>query len=292
MKYVFMFKHRKEHRIAKMAKVLEVSESGYYKWLKRKPSRREKEDIELIALIKHIYDKSRGIYGARKVTVELNKQRRIEGLQNRINHKRVERLMSEYQLFARVHKKYKNTTNSNHGNKYAENILKRSFEVSGPNEKMVSDTKAIRTRQGWLYVAAIIDLFGRIPVGLATSTNNDDALTVAALKDMHNRGHGKRGTYLHSDRGSTYCSEEYQRLINKYGLSCSMSRKGDCWDNSPMESFWGKMEQEWLEEIYDTIDEARTEVYKYVWGFYTHTRIHAANGYMTPAEYYQQGSIS
>lgn len=286
MKYVFMYNHREEHRIAKMAKVLKVSESGYYKWLKRKPSRREQEDLELIVTIKEIYDKSFGIYGTRKVTKELHK------VHKRVNHKRVERLMNEYQLFAKVHRKYKKTTDSNHNKKYADNILKRDFTVNGPNEKMVSDTKAIRTRQGWLYVAAIIDLFGRIPVGLATSTNNDEPLTIAALSDMHNRGYGASGTYLHSDRGSTYCADDYQRLIKKYELLCSMSRKGDCWDNAPMESFWGKMEQEWLKDIYDTIEEARTDVYKYVWGFYTHIRIHASNGYMTPAEYYQQGSIS
>lgn len=291
MKYVFMYKHKEEHRIVKMAKVLEVSESGYYKWLKRKPSKRANEDIELITTIKHLYDNAYGIYGARKITIVLNKLRKNDG-KKPVNHKRVERLMSEYQLFAKVHKKYKATTNSNHNNKYAENILKRDFTVSGPNEKMVSDTKAIRTRQGWLYAAAIIDLFGRRPVGLATSTNNDEPLTITALSDMHERGYGKPGTYIHSDRGITYCAEEYQKLVKKYGLICSMSRKGDCWDNAPMESFWGKMEQEWLKDIYDTIEEAREDVFEYTWHFYTNIRIHASNGYMTPAEFYQQGPIS
>jgi putative transposase len=268
-----------------MAKVLEVSESGYYKWVKRQPSKREQEDLKLIHEIKRLYDQFRGIYGARKITFELNRQR-----ERRVNHKRVERLMSEYQLFSKVKKVYKKTTCSDHGQKIADDLIKRDFEAKAPNEKMLSDTTAVRTRQGWLYVAGILDLFGRIPVGLATSTKNNKELTLAALKDLHGRGHGAPGCILHSDQGSTYCSGEYRTQLSKYDLLCSMSRKGDCWDNAPMESFWGKLKTEWLEEIYDTIEEARSAVYEYVWSFYIHIRIHAANGYLTPAQFYAQGS--
>ena len=285
MTYVFMYKHRNEHTIVKMAKVLEVSESGYYKWVKRPPSKREQEDIELIHEIKRLYDKFHGIYGARKITFELNRTRDC-----RVNHKRVERLMNEYQLFSKVKKAYKKATDSNHDNKIANDLIKRDFEVKSPNEKMLSDTTAVRTKQGWLYVAGILDMFGRIPVGLATSTKNNKELTLAALKDLHNRGHGAPGCILHSDRGSTYSSDVYQAQTSKYELLISMSRKGDCWDNAPMESFWGKLKTEWLKEIYDTIEEARSDVYEYVWSFYTHLRIHAANGYLTPAQFYAQGS--
>jgi len=287
MIYAFMYNHRAEHKIVKMAKVLEVSESGYYKWLKRPPSKREQEDLELIREIKRIYDQSHGIYGARKITFEMNRNR-----ERRVNHKRVERLMSEYQLFSKVKKAYIKTTDSDHDQKVAEDLIDRDFEAKAPNEKMLSDTTSVRTRQGWLYVAGIIDMFGRIPVGLATSTKNNRELTLAALKDLHNRGHGAPGCILHSDQGSTYCSDDYQDQIREYKLLCSMSSKGDCWDNAPMESFWGKLKTEWLEEIYDTIDEARSAVYEYVWSFYTHIRIHAANGYLTPAQFYAQGSTS
>jgi len=285
MTYVFMYKHRNEHRIVKMAKVLEVSESGYYKWVKRPPSKRAEEDLKLIHEIKKLFDKFRGIYGARKITIELNR-----GRKRKINHKRVERLMNEYQLFSKVKKAYVKTTDSDHDQRIADDLIKRDFEVTAPNEKMLSDTTSVRTRQGWLYVAGILDMFGRIPVGLATSTKNDKELTLAALKDLHDRGHGAPGCILHSDQGSTYCSDVYRAQAGKYELLCSMSRKGDCWDNAPMESFWGKMKTEWLNEIYDTIEDARSAVYEYVWSFYTHIRIHATNGYLTPAQFYAQGS--
>ena len=174
------------------------------------------------------------------------------------------------------------------GNNIKENLLKRDFSVTGPDQKMVSDTTGIRTKEGWLYVAGILDLCGRIPVGMATGPRNDTQLVSTAFRDMRRRGHGGNGCILHSDRGSTYSSSEYQELISSSDMLSSMSRKGDCWDNAPMESFWGKMKLEFVDRTYDTLDEARSAVYEYVWSFYTNLRPHAANGYLTPAEYYKQ----
>ena len=277
-----MRKHRDEYSIARMARVLGVSESGYYRWLSRKPSKRAEEDLVLIEEIAEIFYASRRVFGSRKITSVMRSRGRL------INHKRVVRLMSEYCLYSRVCKEYNSFTEPGDGNNIKENLLKRDFSVTGPDQKMVSDTTGIRTKEGWLYVAGILDLCGRIPVGMATGPRNDTKLVSTAFRDMRRRGHGGNGCILHSDRGSTYSSSEYQELISSSDMLSSMSRKGDCWDNAPMESFWGKMKLEFVDRTYDTLDEARSAVYEYVWSFYTNLRPHAANGYLTPAEYYKQ----
>ena len=280
--FVFMWKHRDEYSIARMAKVLGVSESGYYRWLSRKPSKRAEEDLVLIEEIAEIFYASHRVFGSRKITSIMRSRGRL------INHKRVERLMSEYCMKPRVCKQYNSFTEPGDGNNIKDNLLKRDFSVTGPDQKMVSDTTGIRTKEGWLYVAGILDLCGRIPVGMATGPRNDTELVSTAFRDMRRRGHGGNGCILHSDRGSTYSSGEYQQLISSSDMLSSMSRKGDCWDNAPMESFWGKMKLEFVDKTYDTLDEARAAVYEYVWSFYTNLRPHAANGYLTPAEYYKQ----
>lgn len=278
--FVFMWKHRNEYSIARMAKVLGVSESGYYRWLSRKPSKRAEEDLVLIEEIAEIFYASHRVFGSRKITSIMRSRGRM------INHKRVERLMSEYCMKSRVCKQYNSFTEPGDGNNIKDNLLKRDFSVTGPDQKMVSDTTGIRTKEGWLYVAGILDLCGRIPVGMATGPRNDTELVSTAFRDMRRRGHGGNGCILHSDRGSTYSSGEYQQLISSSDMLSSMSRKGDCWDNAPMESFWGKMKLEFVDKTYNTLDEARAAVYEYVWSFYTNLRPHAANGYLTPAEYY------
>ena len=277
-----MWKHRDEYSIARMAKVLGVSESGYYRWLSRKPSKRAEEDLVLIEEIAEIFYASHRVFGSRKITSIMRSRGRL------INHKRVERLMSEYCMKSRVCKKYNSFTEPGEGNNIKDNLLKRDFSVTGPDQKMVSDTTGIRTKEGWLYVAGILDLCGRIPVGMATGPRNDTELVSTAFRDMRRRGHGGNGCILHSDRGSTYSSGEYQQLISSSDMLSSMSRKGDCWDNAPMESFWGKMKLEFVDKTYNTLDEARAAVYEYVWSFYTNLRPQAANGYLTPAEYYKQ----
>ena len=280
--FVFMWKHRDEYAIARMAKVLGVSESGYYRWLSRKPSRRAEEDLVFVEEIAEIFYASHRIFGSRKITSIMRSRGRL------INHKRVERLMNEYCMKSRVCKQYNSFTEPGDGNNIKDNLLKRDFSVTGPDQKMVSDTTGIRTKEGWLYVAGILDLCGRIPVGMATGPRNDTELVSTAFRDMRRRGHGGNGCILHSDRGSTYSSGEYQELISSSDMLSSMSSKGDCWDNAPMESFWGKMKLEFVDKTYDTLDEARSAVYEYVWSFYTNLRPHAANGYLTPAEYYKQ----
>ena len=278
-----MEEHREEFPIARMAKVLKVSESGYHKWVKRKAApqtEHEMENLELVEEIKEIYYRSKGSFGSRKIVRLINK-----GRSQKINHKRVERLMRENGLFSKVHKKYRCTTDSKHGHMIADNLIDREFSTTGPGEKMVSDTTVISTGEGDLYVAAILDLHGRMPAGLAMSRQNDRFLVMDAFKDMITRDCIYPGCILHSDRGVTYTSYEYRRLIDRYDYLCSMSGKGDCWDNAPMECFWGKMKEEWLKEKYDTIVEAKRDIYEYVWSFYPNERPHQTYGYLTPAEY-------
>ncbi len=275
-----MYEYRETFHTVRMAKVLKVSESGYYKWLRCReavPGAKEVSDRLLGEEIDKIFRESRGSYGSRKITAVLRRTRTV-------NHKRVERLMKEHGLFSRTRRQYIVTTDSGHGEPVAENLLRRDFHADHPDEKMVSDTTVVQTSQGNLYVAAILDLYGRMPVGMAMSRNNDRRLVMDALQDMLIRGRGKKGCIVHSDRGSTYASGEYRQLLERHGLVCSMSRKGDCWDNAPMECFWGKMKHEWLKPRYKHIDEAARDIYEYVWDFYPYVRPHEALGYATPME--------
>jgi putative transposase len=272
-----------------MAKILKVSESGYYKWrnkLNAPLTEKELEDIEITNEIQAVFRKSRGSFGARKVTKVINKNR-----QKAVNHKRIYRLMREHHLYSRASKKYITTTDSKHSEAIADNLLARDFTVNRPNEVMVSDTTVVKTKQGDVYVAGILDLCGRMPVGMAMSMHNDRFLVMEALKDMIVRGCGADGCILHSDRGSTYASKDYRIMLSQNNLLCSMSRKGDCWDNAPMESFWGKMKSEWLKNKYDTIEDAKKDIYEYVWQFYPYERPHESNGYFTPYEIYTQATL-
>lgn len=263
-----------------------MSRSGYYAWDKRPESKRSKENKHLLERIQAIHKKSGNVYGSVKINKIINKDS-----SKPINHKRVERIMSKNGIKSRVSKKFKATTNSNHKLPVAENILNRNFTVDKPNEKMVSDITYLWTDEGWLYIAGIMDLCGQKIVGLSMSERMTKELVINALNDAYQRSGKPTGVILHSDRGSQYCSNDYQYFIKKYGFVCSMSRKGNCWDNAPMESFWGKMKCEWLYgKHFKTRQEARAAVFEYVEIFYNRQRVHASNGYLTPEEYYNNTS--
>lgn len=204
-----------------------------------------------------------------------------------VNHKRVERIMKEEGIRSKVAKKFKATTNSKHNLPVAENLLNRDFTTTKPNQKMVSDITYLWTDEGWLYIAGVMDLCGQKIVGLSMSDRMTKELVIKALNSAYLRGGRPSGVLLHSDRGSQYCSHKYQKLLKQYGFICSMSRKGNCWDNAPMEAFWGKMKYEWLnEQHFKTRDEARAAVFEYVEIFYNRQRLHKSNNYLTPEEYY------
>ena len=220
------------------------------------------------------------IPGARKIAEIL----RSKG--EKVSRGLVARIMREKGLVSKVVKKYKATTNSNHNLPVAENLLNREFHAVRLNEKWVSDITYVATDEGWLYVAGILDLYGHEVVGWAMGERMTKELVINCLKQAQGRRDYPKGILLHSDRGSQYCSREYQKLLKSGGFICSMSRKGNCWDNAPMESFWGKLKQEWLNgKRFKTRDEAKTAIFWYIEVFYRCKRPHEANGYMTPEAY-------
>lgn len=278
--------HRGKYRVAKMAKWLGVSRSGYYAWRKRHPSMRDLENQKLLELIRQIWKQSKEVYGSKKITEELRKQS-----EDPVNHKRVERIMRDNGIRSKVIKKYKATTNSHHTLPVAPNILNRDFHADAPGQKMVSDITYIPTDEGWLYLAGVMDLCGEKIVGVSMDARMTKQLTINALQDAINHTRVTTGCILHSDRGSQYCSLDYQKLAREHGFISSMSRKGNCWDNAPMESFWGKLKQEWLnDQHFRTREEAKAAVFEYIWIFYNRQRIHESIGYQTPHAYYEAHS--
>lgn len=264
-----------------------MSRSGFYAWDNRPTSHRNRENAQLLTIIKHIHQRTRQVYGSRKIHRELC----LHG--TAINHKRVERLMRRAGIRSKLAKKYKATTHSSHQLPVAPNRLNRAFMATQPNQKMVSDITYIWTDEGWLYVAAILDLYGQKVVGLSMSERMTKELVLHALDSAYKRSRPPEGVILHSDRGSQYCSKDYQDRLKKYGFICSMSRKGNCWDNAPMEAFWGKMKYEWLIGTrFATREQARAAVFEYVEIFYNRQRLHASNGYVTPEHYYLSATIS
>ena len=278
-----MLDHKDEHSIEKMARIKEVSRSGYYDWLRREASSRDEENARICHDMLEIFLASRCSMGARRLAKALSK---LYG--RRINRKRVARLMKKTGLVAKGRKKFVVTTDSKDSINIFPNLLKRDFTAENPNEKFVSDTTYIATEEGWLYLAAIMDLYGRKIIGMAVSKHNDKDLVIAALEDAARRIGKKKlkGCILHSDRGSTYASNAYVEKLKEYGMIGSMSRIGNCWDNAPIESFWGRMKVEWIEGLYKTREEARDDLMEYIWGYYNTGRLHSANDYKTPAEVY------
>ena len=280
-----MLDHKDEHSIEKMAKIMEVSRSGYYDWMNRQASKRDEENAKIYHDILEIFLSSRCSMGARRIAKQLSK------LYGRgINRKRVARLMKENGLVAKGRKKFVVTTDSKDSVNIFPNLLKRDFTASRINTKFVSDTTYIATGEGWLYLAAIMDLYGRKIVGMAVSKYNDKNLVIASLEDAAHRIGKKnlKGCILHSDRGSTYASNEYVAKMKEYGMIGSMSRTGNCWDNAPIESFWGRMKVEWIEGQYETREEAIQDIYEFIWGYYNTSRLHSTNGYRTPGEAYKE----
>jgi putative transposase len=288
-----MLANRSTFSVKKMAEVLDVSESGFHAWKNRlltankktEKIRERTEWEELLEKILKIFIDNNAAYGARRIKHALWRLHRL-----RVNRKRVKKIMESAGIISKLYCPTKNqTTDSKHRLPVAENILNRQFWAAIPNQKWVTDMTYIWTCEGWLYHAAIIDLCGRKVIGSATSANIDTELAIAALNDAVNRVGAKnsKGVMLHSDRGSVYCSRRYRNLMTAYGITCSMSRKGNCWDNAPMESFWGKMKGEWLNDfVFQTREDASNEVFKYVWTYYNSKRIHSTNGYVTPDEFY------
>jgi len=254
--------------------LLKVTTSGYYAWDKRPESKSSKRKKELTEDIRHEFHNNHKIPGAKKIARVLS-----------VDRKTVGKIMRENGWRSKVCKKYKATTNSNHNLPVAENVLNREFTAEYANQKWVSDITYVWTDEGWLYLAGMLDLYDHNVVGWAMGDRMTKGLVIDCLKMAKTRRDNPSGVLAHSDRGSQYCSNDYQKELAKDGFVCSMSRKGNCWDNAPMESFWGKLKQEWLnDKKFRTREDAKRAIFWYVEVYYKKYRLHESNGYKTPEE--------
>lgn len=280
MKYEFIKSNKDKFTIDAMCEVFSVSRSGYYNWLARPISNREKNNKYLLKNIVRIFLDSQRRYGFRKVYRQL-KQEGINCGKNR-----VARLMRKNNLISKVKKKFKATTNSKHNFPVAENILDRQFTVNSPNTCWVGDISYIWTEEGWMYLATVIDLYSRAVVGWSLDKRMTTKLVEDAfIKAIWKRKPGK-GLIFHSDRGSQYASKSFQKLLKNYSAISSMSRKGNCWDNAVAESFFRTIKSELVYHCkYITRQEAKESIFEYIEAFYNSKRLHSSIGYLSPMQF-------
>jgi transposase InsO family protein len=258
---------------------MQVSPSGYYASRRDPESTHERDDRRLRVLVRVSFDESRRRYGSPRVYRDLVEQ----GIQ--VSPKRVARLMQEDGLKARARKRFKMTTMSDHDQPVAANLLDRQFEAQSPNRRWVGDTTELLIgTSGKLYLAGILDLFSRFIVGWAVSAVNDRHLTIKALEMALKRRCPDAGLLHHSDQGCTYASEDYRAVLETHGITCSMSRRGNCHDNAVMESFFWTLKGE-LGERFESHGEAKMELFDYIVVFYNQKRRHSTIGQISPAEY-------
>jgi putative transposase len=280
VKFAFVAAQLVAFPVTVICRVLDVSTSGYYAWSERGASRRSRRDLDLGAKVRAAHGASKGRYGSPRVHAEL----RAAG--EKVGRKRVARLMKQAHLEGRKRRRFRKTTDSNHRLPIAPNLLERDFTATAPNQTWVTDITFLWTQQGWLYLAAILDLFSRRVVGWATSCTVDRHLALAALRMALRDRRPSKGLVHHSDRGSTYASADYRSALEAHGIECSMSRKGDCWDNAVAESFFASLKRE-VEEIEDLESHAQANVIlaDYIDRFYNLQRRHSTIGYRSPTEF-------
>ena len=265
-----------------MCKALNVSPSGYYAWRTRPISAREMANRELVKRIEAVYNDSYETYGSPRIYLELKDQ----GVA--CSEKRVARLMRLRGLRAKQVRRYKSTTKRNKKDPVAPNLLKRDFSTDRPNQKWLTDITYIPTREGWLYLAAVLDLYGRRIVGWAMSERMTADLTIRALKMAIRQRQPGAGLIHHSDQGSQYTDGTYQALLKDHGIQASMNGVGTWYDNAPMESFFGTLKSELVHHrAYDTRDEARPDLFFYIEAFYNQRRRHSSLDYLSPLDYEQ-----
>ena len=264
-----------------LCRALGVSEAGFYAWRKRTPSQHERKDTELRVLIRAFFEKSRRAYGSVRLLRDLC------DAGEHVGRNRVIRIMQEQGLRARPRKRYKCTTMSDPNQSVAANVLDRNFQAAAPNQRWVSDTTEMLTSSGGkFYLAAIVDLYARYVVGWSIGVDNDRHLTLRALEMAIHQRRPQPGLLHHSDRGSTYASDDYQRVLAAHGIACSMSRRGNCHDNAAMESWFSTVKFE-LGETFPSIERANELLFDYIEVFYNQRRRHSAIDYASPAKYEQ-----
>ena len=279
MKYAFVDRHREQHAVRRMCKILDVSASGYYAWRKRPPSRRALRHQRLTVKIRGFFAQSNETYGAVRILHDL----REDG--ERLGKNTVALLMRKDGLMPKPVRRFRVTTDSRK-TIASPNLLEQDFEASKPNERWSSDITAIATREGWLYLCAILDLYSRAVVGWSMSERMKGELVTDALNMAILRRAPEGPLLVHSDQGSQFTSDHYQRLLKNNGMTSSMSRKGCCWDNAVSESFFASLKTERTHhEDYRTRTQAKLRVFDYIEGFYNRRRRHSKLGYKSPMNY-------
>lgn len=262
---------------------MQVSVSGYRDWQHRLPSHRATQEQELLASIRQEYHASKGRYGSPRLYQELCEK----GI--RIGRHRLVRIMRKYQITARPLRRFVVTTDSDHDLPVADNRLNRQFTAEAPNTKWTADITYVWSREGWLYLAVVLDLFSRRVVGWAMAGHLERSLVVDALEMARRSRQPASGFLCHSDRGSQYASRDYQDALKQAGAVCSMSRRGNCYDNAPTESFFASLKRELVHGAsFTTREEARTALFEWIAVWYNRKRRHSALGYVSPEAFEQQ----
>jgi len=279
MRFAFIAVERASHTITILCRCLQVTPSGYYAWRGRPESQRARDDRRLTVLVRASFEASRQRYGSPRIHEDLREQ------DEAVSRKRVIRLMQAGGLQARARKRYKVTTMSEHDQPVAANLLDRQFAAAAPNRRWVGDTtEFVIGGSGKLYLAAVLDLFSRFIVGWALSAVNDRHLTLKALEMALKRRCPEIGLLHHSDQGCTYASEDYQAVLEARGIVCSMSRRGNCYDNAVMESFFSTVKSE-LGEHFESHGVAKMDIFDYIEVFYNQRRRHSTLGQISPAAF-------
>jgi len=280
VKCQFIAEQEHQYAITLLCQTLEVSISGYYGWRSRSVSQHSREDARLSAEIQQIFLDHRQLYGSPRIHAVL-KARGVH-----CSRKRVVRLMQQLGLCAQLKKRRKPTTKSDPRARFAPNRLGRDFEASQPNSKWVTDTKAVETEEGWLFLAVMLDLFSRMVVGWAMAETEDSELVELALRMAVARRHPEAGLLHHSDRGSEFTCDRYQTALRELGIEVSMSRTANCWDNAAMESFFATLTKECTDRTrFQSRQQARSTIFEYLECFYNPIRLHSTLHYRSPVAF-------
>jgi putative transposase len=284
MRYDFVEDHRGRWPVRLMCRVLHVSAGGYYDWRGRPKSAKAERREVLVVAIKAVHGEMKARYGSPRIHTELVARGRPCCV------KTVARLMRQHGIAAKTRRKFRCTTDSKHAHPVAENIVDRDFNPKAANRIWTADITHVSNAEGWLYLAVVEDLYSRQIVGWSMGSRIDSRLVVDALEMALARRQPGEGLVAHSDRGSHYASEHYQGLLAKHGITCNMSRRANCWDNSPMESFFASLKKELVhDEKYTTRAEARASLLECIELFYNRIRRHSSLGYKSPVEYERAG---
>ena len=280
MRYPFVRAEKALYPVSVLCRVLQVSRSGFYAWLSQGESCRQHQDRQLLPQIRVAFEASRRTYGSPRVFREL------QAWSVPCSRRRVERLMQEAGITPPQKRRFKKTTDSDHPYATAENILDRDFSSPAPNHRWSTDITYIWTWEGWLYLAVVMDLYSRRIVGWAMRKTLARELVLSALRMALEGRNPEGGLIHHSDRGSQYASDDYQQVLKRCGIQCSMSRRGDCWDNAVVESFFATLKQELIHRRrFLTRSQATQEIFDYIEVFYNRQRRHSSLGYLSPAEF-------